>query len=377
MKKKRKQFGFSDKHWEVVKRYLQEFDTAEKRTQALLQKIRFKGCSYCGRTDVRMNPGGRSAYCSSCHVNSHVTAGTFFHGMSRLDVMHPQFYFFDAGIEFSSNQIKTLFECAYNTAWESNKRIQKVIAEAMENTLDEIYSGLFESAYMKRSLETPAKLHPRSEQMPYENNGSNNNNNNNNDPEQQRNEQTRYANRTNEKASSAQVNPEQQIANHAHDTSQEMLLSVIGNEPISFDQIVMKKSDSISKVCLDLLQLELDGHIEKLLGDRYVRRQRMEPNTSMQISSIQIIEQSSCKLTAAVAQIVSFLKETFHGISRKYLQYFLGIYWFYHDKKFWRKGELLQQCVRHERITLRQIKDFVTPANVHCFVSELSSALTT
>ena len=360
MRKKRSQFGFSDKHWVLVKKYLEEFDTAEKRTQDLLKQIHFKGCAYCGTDDVRMNPGGRSAYCASCRVNSYVTAGTFFHGMSRLDVMHPLLYFLEAGIEFSSNQIKTLFDCAYNTAWEGNKRIQKVIAEAMENTVDAIHSCLFEPLYLKRSLETPAKQHPRAEQKQFDASDGN---------------ATTAQNEADE-ADEAVVPPKQASALKAANQKSSMpinessLFNLIGDDPISVNTVIARQTKSISEVYYELLQLELDGLVERLPGDCYARKQKTKAILpELHISSIQLIETTEDQLLDKVGKIISFLKEVFHGTSRKYLQYFLGTHWFYHDKIFWKKGELFQQCARHERISLEQIKKFVTPANVTCFIS--------
>ena len=362
-KDKKSQFGFSNEHWELVEKYLREYDTAEKRTQALLQKVQFKGCSYCGTSEVRMNPGGRSAYCSKCRVNSHVTAGTFFHGMSRLDVMHPQFYFLDAGIEFSSNQIKRLFDCAYNTAWEANRRIQKVIVDAMGEILIAIHSSLFSMLYLKRSLETPANQHPRAEQFNFKYDDTDNEATSNS-----------YTKADEADQSSSHADAESTaMNNHAtssQDSEQKTLLTFIGNEGVSFDDILLHESKSISEVCFDLLQLELDGLIEKLPGDRYALKTSKDKldAQSLQITSIQLIEQTNDQLLEKIEQIVLFLKDIFHGTSRKYLQFFVGTHWFYHDKNFWRKGELLQQCVRHARITIKEIKAFVTPANVSCFL---------
>ena len=372
MKRLNHQFGFSDKHWAVVKKYLQEFDTAEKRTQALLQNIKFKGCSYCGKTDLRMYPGGRSGYCSSCRIDSHVTAGTFFHGISRLDVMHPQFHFFEAGIEFSSNQIKTMFNCAYSTAWEANRRIQRVITEAMGQTLSAIFSGLFEPIYLKRSLETPANQHPREEQAAFSN--SENESSAQHDADGADQDQAEYGpgharTKTPPEPGSQPETSLHHNAGFPQATSENPLLNLIGDDPISYESILLKEPDSIAKVCLDLLQLELDGLIEKLPGDRYVRKKKANATMAkLQISSILLFEQTNDQLLDKIGLIVAFLKEVFHGTSRKYLQLFLGTHWFYHDKEFWRKGELFQRCLQHDRITLEQIKSFKTPVDVQCFL---------
>lgn len=358
MKKKDKSnnFGFSDECWEIVQNYLQEFDTPEKRTQDILRRIDFRGCSYCGTKEVRMNSDGRSAYCSKCRANSQITAGTFFHGMSRLDVLHPQIYFLEAGVKFSAHQIRTLFECAYGTAWGANKKIKKVIMDAMNGALDEIHSCFFESLYVKRSIETPARHHPRAEQRLVEDlQGNHSEQKNGNDTQST----WETADSTNH-----QTNSESSIIEPDHP-----LLSVFDDQPISLERIISKVQKPFSEVCMELLYLELDNLVEKLPGNKYVRKATAKGN-GLFISSIQLFEQNDHKPQDGINKIVDFIKEVFHGVSRKYLQFFLAIFWHHHDKTRWRRGQLIEACLNHDHVSINEIKKFNTSLKVQCFSAQ-------
>lgn len=355
MKKKSKEnnFGFSDKNWAIVSGYIKEFDTPEKRSQDLLRKIDFKGCSYCGTTDVRRNKNGRSAYCRKCRLNSQITAGTFFHGISRLDIVHPQIYFYEAGVEFSANQIRVLFECAYGTAWGSNHKIKKVVFDSMKDgSLSAIHSSLFEPLYSKRSLETPARHHPRYEQVVCENEHAAST-----CSDEEKTEQKKEQAESNDPGST--TNFYASDAEGGNKTYE--ILNFLGEDPISFDNLVEVSNVTAGNACLQLLELEFQGIIEKMPGDNYARKRGAKdafPKLDLVISSIQLLEHDDQEPKRSIEKIIDFIKETFHGISRKYLQLFLAADWLYQDRSRWRKGALFQACLAHDRVTEKELKQF-------------------
>lgn len=369
MKKKNKEnnFGFSDKNWAIVSSYLKEFDTPEKRSQDLLRKIEFKGCGYCGTADVRMNKDGRSAYCSKCRLNSQITAGTFFHGISRLDVVHPQIYFYEAGVQFSANQIRVMFECAYGTAWGTNHKIKKVVLKAMkEGGTISIHSSLFEPVYSKRSVETPARHHPRYEQEICESEyaadkSEQENQNRHRHQEQNESNGSKFTSNSSDSSSPPDVDGDQDPF---------AILNFLGEEAISFDALIEMANVPAGSACLQLLDLQFQGVIEKLPGDNYARKKAAKnalPKTDLAISTIQLFEQTDPGLKHSIERIINFIKETFHGISRKYLQLFLAANWLYEDRSRWTRGSLFQACLAHDRVTEQEIKKFNSSISVLFF----------
>ncbi len=373
MKKKNKEnnYGFSDNNWAIVSGYIKEFDTPEKRSQDLLRKINFKGCSYCGTSEVRRNKDGRSAYCSKCRMNSQITAGTFFHGISRLDIVHPQIYFYEAGVKFSANQIRVLFECAYGTAWRSNNKIKKVVFDAMkEGCTSTIHSSLFEPVYSKRSVETPARHHPRYEQVVCEDEHASSNSA---QDQQNRNEQEQPENTDTESTAPFYASTNAHNSDGANKTYE--ILDFLGEAPISFDNLLDVANLTAGNACMQLLELEFQGLIEKLPGDNYTRKRdpkREFAKSDLAISTIQIFEQPDQGLKSSIEKIIGFIKETFHGISRKYLQLFLAANWLYQDRSRWNKGSVFQACLAHDRVTEKELKEFNSKISVLFFKPQKS-----
>lgn len=58
---------------------------------------------------------------------------------------------------------------------------------------------------------------------------------------------------------------------------------------------------------------------------------------------------------------INFIREHFHGASRKYLQFFLAAYWCKTDRETWSRWSLLKACRRFRKISLEEIIAFSSP----------------
>jgi hypothetical protein len=71
-----------------------------------------------------------------------------------------------------------------------------------------------------------------------------------------------------------------------------------------------------------------------------------------------------------VDKIVKYVRNNFGGISRKYLQNYISMYWCQAVKRK-RKGDwLLNLCLRFRSISRREIRDYVSPLLVQIMMSK-------
>ena len=94
-----------------------------------------------------------------------------------------------------------------------------------------------------------------------------------------------------------------------------------------------------------LVMLELAGLVTQLPGQWFKRNtlKRTNEDTSgngqtMAGEGVEDINSST------IAAAISFIRSTYHGVSRKYLQLYLAAFWYHTDKKYWHEGALLEAC---------------------------------
>jgi hypothetical protein len=108
-----------------------------------------------------------------------------------------------------------------------------------------------------------------------------------------------------------------------------------------------------------LTLLELMGLIKRLPGEFYARQISHHTNTRA--------DEKHPNASALVDGSIKFIRETFHGISRRYLQLYLAAYWCWGDRKRWTLGALLQHCLEVGEISSFEILSYVSPQMVQLF----------
>ena len=110
---------------------------------------------------------------------------------------------------------------------------------------------------------------------------------------------------------------------------------------------------TVSQVMAALTMLELEQLIEEEFGGRF----KAVPKPWKSNSS----ENLDSTAKAIVQDFVCFLKTSLHGISRRYLQFYLARFWCLRDRISWARGKLLKACTSSNRIRKSDILKYVSP----------------
>ncbi|MBX9721650.1 MAG: hypothetical protein K2X81_09665, partial [Candidatus Obscuribacterales bacterium] len=194
-----------------------------------------------------------------------------------------------------------------------------------------VHSVLFTSSFQKRSLETPARGHPRDEQVEIE--------------------------RMSKDELLGCDNPDEGAGISPEESN---VLNLLSATPIHFDIILEKSMMTFSALVEALTMLELSGKIERLWGDLYVRR----------IPRPAIMDQSE-HIQMELNDFLDFVRVNFGGISRKYLQLYLAAYWCSSKSIKSSATEVLNLCFRSFPDVNENHYSYTTPLLVHIFSEDV------
>ncbi len=193
----------------------------------------------------------------------------------------------------------------------------------------------------KRSKETPAREHPKAEQIEAEKRAA---------KEGQRHSSAnpnQLLQRMNESAQVKSPVPENEIEKQIYE-----LLTV---QSTQFEVLCTQIKLPQTELLCALTMLELAGFIKQLPGNRFEAIEKEMPASFHQ--SIGTNDQQ-------VKIFVKFIHKTFHKVSRKYLQRYLARYWCFIDRERWQFESLLELCARAGRKSYEQLTSYVTPLSV-------------
>ena len=123
-------------------------------------------CRHCNGTRLRRERGSRFFKCLDCNRQTYFTAGTFFARIRAVKATVFSICLMEVGVEFNSSEIHWLTSVSYDTAWKLSKRLSIVIRSRM-NKYDLVSSSEFVKLFARRSSQTPAGEHPRSEEREF------------------------------------------------------------------------------------------------------------------------------------------------------------------------------------------------------------------
>ncbi len=342
------------------KKFPKEADCAERIYKFIPGGIK---CQFCGSKDLDWEHGARVTKCGKCLKNVHLTAGTLFKGVRNCRPWLLGIWLLEQGEVFSASMFAKEVGIAPATALVLLKKIKLVILENMNNTVL-IGSATLSEIICKRSKETPAREHPLAEQTVID-------------------EYTRQKVAPGtidgmvEAAMDALFQPTHNFKQNVYTVSSISILEntdngkskapvkwenekttyrLLSNSPQSSDALCIHSGLSSAQISSALGMLEIAGFVERLPGDRF------KPTTLAQTSIF--IANNSNSMSVDIASIVNFIRDYYHGLSRKYLQIYLASYWCIIDRNRWRRGALLRACVRHSPISYSQVITFVTPHQV-------------
>ena len=293
-------------------------------------------CGYVFETATRAKYE-RSVKCKVCRKKIYFTVGTLYERVASVRARLGAVWLMEHGAVVTSTKLNQLFGIATSTGLSIINTIG-VFIEAMRSSSfhgvsEKVHCPIFEAIMIKRSRITGAYEHASA--VPEEVSVS--------DVD------------TSNDADSGQFSESSNMSDDLGDLDREVLAQ-ISAVPISVDTICEKVDQPPGAVGAALTMLEIFGHITAAPGNSFVRPLAAKRESRSTVFSPQLLE----FVEAAVGNI----KAIRQGVSRKYLQLYLGAFWCYFDRTFWREGALLLVSLDTSLSPDRNLFDYESPLMV-------------
>jgi len=299
-------------------------------------------CSRCNSRELRRKRGMRRYSCSDCHYKGWILAGTYFEFMRKSRLWLGFIWFLEHGIQINALQFHQVSKCAYSTALMIFRKLGSVIHEQLESMqeVDSLDSSEFLSIFWKRSNQTPIGERPYMEQEYFD---------------------QLLESQTKSDLHDSKNSETFEGENRTMELSEEeaLILGLISDQKIHLDNICHLSGLYCGDVIGSLTNLEMSNLVERHGGDYYTLKLK-----KIEIKKKRLDVSVSATTQVKIEAFKDFVKSQIHGISRKYLQYYLAIFWCFEDRKRWSSSELLKACCRSTFRASRELFQFVTESCV-------------
>jgi len=343
---------------DLWKEFSEHFPTDEagfaELTRLILEEL--TNCSNCGsKQQFTPEQEGRLARCQACNKTIWVTAGTFF-----ARIRKPRAWLFGIsllarGKAFSASEFHKVVGIAYSSSSALLKKVAIVIKNKMEDECyDRLASFCFSKTFSKRSRETPARQHPVDEEEGVERRS-----------ESASGSQDDFTPASDRQFDSKRGDERQSQAASAVSTLSKIeqeVFETLTDEPCHSDILCDKTGIPISGISSILTILELTYLVERTPGGLF---KRSVANSGRLVNLENALE------AAAVKAFLQFVQDHFHGISRKYLQIYLALFWCNAQRQRWSPGLLLRECIRFRAVSYKEILGYVSPHMVVTYVGSV------
>ena len=321
------------------KQFTADFPTEQDCVHELYRRVYGHGikCLKCNSNRIIELANARIIICRDCKKETYTLSGTFFHNIREARRWLAAMWFTDHAIKLNASSFARLVQVVRATADAIFKKISFVVIKRMSD-LPEISSREFTGIFVRRSRITPAGEHPRAEQSALEMQHS-------------------------AVSSDLMLNSEteQRDREECSKTDLQSTLSdreknvynILSTEPVHFETLLQRSGLETGALSASLFLLAMERLVRRDMGDWY---SLLAPVPSPERSD-PLNEQSRFSIDA----FIDFVRCTFNGISRKYLQNYLGWYWCIADRKRWKPGSLLDECAGFQKTTLKEILEYVSP----------------
>jgi hypothetical protein len=347
--------------WRKFERLFPTEETCVEELRRLLGMSR--KCSSCANNNVRYGLGARQIKCAFCLKKRWLTAGTFFHRIRKIRPWLAAIFLLENGVTFNAFQFHKMVGVAYSTAFYILKKLAMVIQNNLQDAnILHVPSSLFLSVFTKRSQVTPARKKPAAEQEMVDDMSS------------------RVGRVSGQEVAATfaldslstgtvgdvfSMNKSTEIANLEEtpepiieDPVEKAIYGCLSVKPVPYDVICERVAMSAGQVSGALTLMELSGLVARLPGDHYVRSGPTMRNSLGEQTPEGLLQRK------VVDQVIDFIRKRFGGISRKYLQNYISIYWSVFDRTRWGNGSLLELCLRVRSVTFEEIAAYVSPPSV-------------
>jgi hypothetical protein len=278
-------------------------------------------------------------------------------------------WFFEHGVAINGWKLHELSGIAPSSAFNLLKKFATIIQAELPEDAECVPSALFSDTFTKRSRATPAGKHPRSEEEAVARTQDNDSAKLDTDTTS-----SHTHNRADTALASSAECSNTENANlpgregpDIEDDNQRKIYSLLSNEPTHFDALCYKTELPSGTLASALVMLELEGLIERQVGEYYISKAGSKATSCLQFGESTPI---SPQVAERACEIISFISATWRGISRKYLQNYLGVFWYITASTRGDRDRLFTACLRSGPIRRKQFLSYLTPVMVRIGWSE-------
>ena len=328
-------------------------------------------CQNCGSDQIQRDESGRVISCDGCQHTGSLTAGTFFHGIKCPRAWLAAVRLIERGMAPSTNQFHKLVDVAYDTAWNIYRKLGLLIERELPVNAETVPSRMFAAVISKRSRETPARHDPFAEVTILESFTS---------------EETYQASAPQERSGQvpaliAPIDIDAILSAASGDVSataratrtdkgkvpelagkEKEVYDLLSRDPIHFDALAQYTGMPVGTLSATLSILELNHFARHFAGDWYVRLPENDKGNPSDYASRKHPHECITEAVQCAQDAIEYFQDTSEGLSRRYLQLCLAIFWCCVDKARWPRGSLLSACQRSDRITRNDVLAYVSPA---------------
>jgi len=138
-------------------------ETAATNYMFAIRLVSRADCCPCGRCTLQHKSGERFCTWTRCKGKVWITSGTLFHGVAKLRAWLACAWFKQQGLLLSASKLAKLSGVASSTAQIIHRKINLVLLGKMDLKAPRVALERLAFAIIKRSLNTPARVHPREE----------------------------------------------------------------------------------------------------------------------------------------------------------------------------------------------------------------------
>jgi hypothetical protein len=146
------------------------------------------------------------------------------------------------------------------------------------------------------------------------------------------------------------------------------ILGILSAEPLSIDSLIQRAKLPTDQCLSVMTMLELKGLAINVGKNRYtgVLQKKLKAVTTCALGA-------GANLQTLISAALDFIKSKFHGISHKYLQYYLAEYWCHVDRDRWLPGSLLRACHESDRVTYKDLLAYESPSELKIWAANKSA----
>ncbi|HIA51312.1 MAG TPA: hypothetical protein EYN91_04390 [Candidatus Melainabacteria bacterium] len=334
---------------EVFEAFLAEFgdeDFCRDYVLAMVVETNVMRCNHCGTSNKPTVIEDRNFPCIKCKRPIWITAGTMFEQVEYFQSWLAAFRLHEKKIILNPFQFHILLGIHYNTAYTMFKQLNKELSEMLTDCSRTVPSSAFVSVFYRRSRETPAGEPPVSEER----------------RARQLAEKPLLMKR---KRKVRQPMPSMQQTPLDLNEREKLVYSETSATPISFELLCKNTDLPVPELSSVLTMLELKGALNRLPGDNYERADFQTLVAAKDLSVDRAVVDKGQR--RSIKSFIEFIKSKYQGISRKYLQLYVGPHLLNESVEGLKDGTLLTAFIKRKKITSKEILDFVTDLQVAIF----------